>query len=164
MSRFNYGLAESIKRDARDLIENTVDATFLLDRLNRIYKKSELLTRRMIEDEPALSQPKEEQEGPLVEVLFCCYCNDAPAIGRYCFVGKNNKICDNPFCKEHKGDVYEQTHRALGVIHSGRSVNRDYTALQLWRPGVSPPPLPKNPAELIMAGARTYVGMDGQDV
>jgi hypothetical protein len=161
MSRFNYGLAESIKRDARDLIENTVDASYLLDRLNRIYKKSELLTRRMVEDEPTLIQPKpEDQAGPLIEVFYCCYCNE-PATGRFCFVGKNDTVRDNPFCKAHRGQVYEQTHRALGVIHSPRSVRRDITAIQLWVSGQQPPTLPKNEAQLIMVGSRNF--SEGRD-
>lgn len=150
-------LANAIIRQTMEL-QNLNKNPELDELLRRQYKMQEVLIRRIEEnlndtDKETLLLPADA--GPVVEVLFCCLCNEV-ATGRIVFQGKDDKIVDNPFCDDHTSAVYVQTQRALKKIHSARSLFQEYTIIQRWRSGVSIPKLPEDKAALIMGGARTH--------
>lgn len=152
--RFSWELSKSILKNATELwAKNTNEdlASLHVKQLRMIG----ILIRRIEEDmKPEVKLLTGEViEGEAIEIDFCCFCEKI-ATGRLVFIGKKSKVVANPFCSDHIGEVYEQTHRSLLVIHSPRSVHADYTVLQRWEKGESMPKLPESEAELIMQGGR----------
>ena len=81
----------------------------------------------------------------------CCYCGEI-ATGRYCFINKEDKVVDNPYCKDHSVDVFHQTKRGLASMHSTATVSREFMLNQRWSREEDPPMLPTSKQELLSRG------------
>ena len=160
--RFRWLLIKAVLRNIGKLKASGLDDKEQRDLIVRCHDMLEYLLRNMKED-----ATKEEQESvllltegasPPVDVCWCCFCGEQ-AFGRWCFMGSNRKVVDNPACEKHKQEVYLQTHRALGAIHSERTLDRDYAVWQEWNSSDVMPLLPRDKAELIIAGGTTNNGL-----
>ncbi len=77
----------------------------------------------------------------------CAYCG-CIATGRCVFMGRDNEVIDNPFCKHHENIVYHQTNLSIQTLHE-KGLERELIAIQKWAIHAASPSLPINKAEWV---------------
>lgn len=78
---------------------------------------------------------------------LCCYCGGR-ANGRVVFIGREQKIVDNPFCREHFNPIYKQTDGSIQFLHEV-GMERTLLAIQRWDLYQTPPAMPSTKAEFV---------------
>jgi hypothetical protein len=87
-----------------------------------------------------------------MSVNRCCYCY-ALAVGRFCFLNRQDEVVDNPFCADHSMAIYLQTQRSLETMHNTGTTARDFILRQDWDKGGEPLDLPATKSELLARGS-----------
>jgi hypothetical protein len=85
---------------------------------------------------------------------ICCFCGSI-ATGRCAFMGRDNEVIDNPFCKHHETIVVKQTIFSLKILHA-TGMEREMIAMQKWVIHAHSPALPANKAEFYKIATTQY--------